>query len=92
MIDFNKIQKAFENYVNDFDINNGMINLKIIHTYKVVELSEYIAKDLKLSEEDIELAKLIGLLHDIGRFNQAKIYNSFVLFHFRVQYFHHWQR
>lgn len=78
MIDFNKTQKAFENYVNDFDINNGMINLKIIHTYKVVELSEYIAKDLKLSEEDIELAKLIGLLHDIGRFNQAKIYNSFM--------------
>lgn len=78
MIDFNKTQKAFENYVNGFDINNGMINLKIIHTYKVVELSEYIAKDLKLSEEDIELAKLIGLLHDIGRFNQAKIYNSFM--------------
>ena len=30
MIDFNKTQKAFENYVNNFDINNGMINLKII--------------------------------------------------------------
>lgn len=78
MIDFNKAQKAFKNYANDFDINNGMINLKIIHTYKVVELAEYIAKDLELSEEDIELAKLIGLLHDIGRFNQAKIYNSFM--------------
>ncbi|MBP3596131.1 MAG: HD domain-containing protein [Clostridia bacterium] len=77
MIDFEKAQKAFNTYLNNFDINNSMIKLKIIHTYKVVELSEYIAKDLDLSIEDIELAKIIGLLHDIGRFNQAKVYNDF---------------
>lgn len=77
MVDFNKAKNAFKEYLKNFDVNNGMISLKIIHTYKVLEFSEYIAKDLKLSEEDIELAKLIGLLHDIGRFEQAKRYNDF---------------
>lgn len=77
MLDFNKAKNAFKEYLKNFDVNNGMISLKIIHTYKVLEFSEYIAKDLKLSEEDIELAKLIGLLHDIGRFEQAKRYNDY---------------
>ncbi len=31
-----------------------------------------------LNNEDIELAKLIALLHDIGRFEQLKIYNSYI--------------
>mgnify|MGYP000188622996 CR=1 FL=1 len=72
MIDFNIAKKAFKDYVASFDINNSKIRLKIEHTYKVVEACEYIAKDLKLNEEDINLAKLIGLLHDIGRFKQLK--------------------
>ena len=33
---------------------------------------------MKLSEEDIKLAQLIGLLHDIGRFEQVRRYNTFV--------------
>ena len=33
---------------------------------------------MKLSKEDIQLAQLIGLLHDIGRFEQVKRYNTFV--------------
>ena len=30
-----------------------------------------------LGEEDIFLAKIIALLHDIGRFEQLKLYDSF---------------
>lgn len=37
-----------------------------------------IAKSLELNDEDIVLAELIGLLHDIGRFEQAKKYNTFL--------------
>lgn len=77
MIDFKKACEAFSNYLKDYDLNDGMIDLKIRHTYGVVELSEYIAKDLKLSDEDILLAKLIGLLHDIARFEQAKEYGDY---------------
>ena len=51
--------------------------LKIIHTYGVVECSRKIAEGLKLSEEDCNLAQIIGLLHDIGRFEQLKCYDSF---------------
>lgn len=77
MIDFIKAQKSFNNYLKDYDINAGMIQLKIKHTYGVVDLSEYIAKDLGLGEEDILLAKLIALLHDIARFPQAKNYGDY---------------
>ena len=34
--------------------------------------------NLNLEKEDIKLAELIGLLHDIGRFEQLKRFNTFV--------------
>jgi len=77
MIDFIKAQKSFKNYLKDYDIEDGNIQLKIKHTYEVVQKSEYIAKGLNLNDEDIELAKLIGLLHDIGRFEQVKQTSDF---------------
>lgn len=78
MIDFRKAEESFKNYLKDYDIEDGNIKLKIRHTYEVVQKSEYIAKGLKLNEEDIELAKLIGLLHDIGRFEQVKQTSDFI--------------
>ena len=77
MINYEKAKQAFNDYVKNYDIENEKVKLKIVHTYNVVEISIGIAKDLKLSNEDIELAKVIALLHDIGRFEQAKKYNSF---------------
>ncbi len=77
MIDFKLAQETFKNFLQDFDEKQEKIKLKIIHTYHVVDVAEHIAKDLNLSEEDINLAKLIALLHDIGRFEQAAKYNDF---------------
>ena len=48
-----------------------------MHTYGVVECSRQITQRMGLPEEDRQLAQLIGLLHDIGRFEQLKRYNSF---------------
>ena len=59
---------SFKEYLKDYDLENGSIKLKIKHTYEVVNKSEYIAKGLELDKENIELAKVIALLHDIGRF------------------------
>ena len=70
-------KNAFQKYLQDFNIKDGKIQLKIRHTYGVMIMSEYIAKDLNLSTEDIELAILIALLHDIGRFEQAKQFQDF---------------
>jgi putative nucleotidyltransferase with HDIG domain len=77
MIDFNKAKQAFEEYIENYDLNDSKIDLKLRHTYGVITFSESIARDLNLSDEDIELAKLIALLHDIGRFEQAKVYSDF---------------
>ena len=77
MIDLQKAREVFEEYVSNYDIENGMIKIKIEHTKRVAKISREIAENLNLSSEDIELAELIGLLHDIGRFEQAKIYGTF---------------
>lgn len=78
MIDFIKAEKEFKEYLKDYDMEDGNIKLKVVHTYEVVRKSEYIAKGLDLDEENIELAKLIALLHDIGRFEQVKQKQDFL--------------
>ena len=72
MIDFVKAKNAFSQYLKQYDVSDGSIKMKIKHTYEVIYKSKYIAKALNLEEEDIQLAKLIALLHDIGRFEQIK--------------------
>ncbi len=70
-------RKPLKNYLDGYERENDKVKLKIIHTYGVVECSRKIAEGLKLSEEDCKLAQIIGLLHDIGRFEQLKCYDSF---------------
>lgn len=77
MIDCDRALKAFSDYVKNYDVNNGKVRLKIVHTMHVADLSEMIASQLNLSKEDIQLARLIGILHDIGRFEQLCRYNDF---------------
>lgn len=77
MIDITEAEKSFKDYLKVYDVSDGNIELKIRHTYGVVASSEYIAKNLELDEENIQLAKLIALLHDIGRFEQVKVTESF---------------
>lgn len=76
-MDFQKAEKAFKEYLKNYNIDDGSIALKIRHTYEVVRKSEYIAIGLELDKENIELAKIIALLHDIGRFEQIKEFNEF---------------
>lgn len=78
MIDIKKAKQVFKEYVSKYDINNKKIKLKIGHIERVTLEAKKIAENLNLSEEDTKLAELIGLLHDIGRFEQAKRYDTFV--------------
>lgn len=78
MIDITKAKKTFREYVKKFDPKNEKIKLKIDHIERTSQVAKKLATDLKLEKEDIELAELIGLLHDIGRFEQIKRYNTFV--------------
>lgn len=77
-INLEKAVKEFKNYTNNFDVNDKKIDLKIYHSIRVMKVSEEIAKRLNLSQEQIELASLIGLLHDIGRFDQYKISKTYI--------------
>ena len=73
MIDLQKAEVTFKDYINSYDNQNDPgFELKVVHTYHVMENAMKLAKELELSEEDIKLAGLIGLLHDIGRFDELK--------------------
>lgn len=77
-IDREKAKKVFQEYVDNYNSNDGKIKLKIDHTYRVSNICDEIAKELKFSKEDTDIAYIIGLLHDIGRFEQIKRYGTFV--------------
>ena len=78
MINMQKARIAFKEYLSNFDNQNDPgFNLKVVHTYHVVDNAIMISKKLGLSEEEINLAALIGLLHDIGRFDELKNLKKF---------------
>lgn len=77
-IDIKKAKEAFKEYVKKYNPKDEKIKLKISHIERVSQIARKIAIQQKLGEEDIELAELIGLLHDLGRFEQARVYNTFV--------------
>ena len=52
MIDIIKAKEFFKQYVSNYDVKNGRINLKIIHTYYVAENSKIIAKNMGLNKEE----------------------------------------
>lgn len=65
---------AFKNYVANYDTSNIGVALKIAHTYRVANLSEKIAKSINAN---IDFAWFLGLLHDVGRFEQVTRYGTF---------------
>lgn len=72
-----KAKKIFEKYVENYNLDDDKIKLKYDHSLRVCELCKKIALYLKLPKEDVEIAEMIGLLHDFGRFEQIKIYDTF---------------
>jgi len=60
---------------NSYVVEN--LQLKKDHSIKVAALSRYIAEHLDMNRNDCDLAEIIGLLHDVGRFSQFEKYESF---------------
>jgi hypothetical protein len=77
---FLTLKSWFNNYVSTYSFSEASdqvnIDLKFEHTYKVIELITTIAEEI-LSEEELYLAKIIALFHDLGRFEQYKHYKTF---------------
>lgn len=76
-IDKEQIIQTFQTYTEKYNDKDPKIALKIHHTYRVAELCEQIARSEKLEKEDQELAWMLGMLHDIGRFEQLRRYDTF---------------
>ena len=66
-------KKEFEIFVQQYDLEYPKMKRKLKHSYRVMENTGKIAKSLNLNEEEIEIAKIIGLLHDIGHFETIQI-------------------
>lgn len=75
--DFRENAKTFLAFASGFDLTDPKIVLKLSHTFHVVDACFYLARALKLSDEETYIACLIGLLHDIGRFEQLTMFHSF---------------
>ncbi len=76
-IERSRALKAFSDYVAAYDATNPRIALKVEHAKRVADLCERIAKSEGLRQADVDLAWLIGLLHDIGRFEQVRRWDTF---------------
>ncbi len=76
-IDRDRARAAFKSYTDAYDAANPRIALKIEHTYHVAEACDAVAREQGWSSEDIDLAWLCGLLHDMGRFEQLRRWDTF---------------
>ena len=76
-MDLEKAKNEFIKYTQKYDLNNENIKRKQLHSIRVMEISKEIAKRKGLEKEQIELAQIIGLLHDIARFEQMTQYSTF---------------
>lgn len=76
-IDLEKSKEEFLKYTENYDLEDSNIKRKQLHSLRVMEISRNIAESINLSEEEIKIATLIGLLHDIARFEQYKKYQTY---------------
>lgn len=76
-MDINALKEQFTKYVYTYDILDEEIAKKYYHSLRVMDISRQIALDNKLSSIDIELASIIGLLHDYSRFEQWDKFHTY---------------
>lgn len=78
MIDIKMARNSFKRFLEKYKNQEELgFELKVVHTYHVVANASKLSKKLNLSEEDVQLAELIGLLHDIGRFEELNFLKQF---------------
>ncbi len=77
-IDRENVLRRFQEYTDAYDASDEKTALKIKHTYRVAGLCEQIARSEGMTKEEQDLAWLLGMLHDIGRFEQLRQYHTFI--------------
>ncbi len=74
-MDKKQLTQAFDDYVSNYDAHDVNVSLKIAHTYRVADIAEKVADSVGA---DADFSWLLGLLHDIGRFEQLRRYGTFI--------------
>lgn len=69
--------QEFSKYVRQFNIKDENLKMRYKHSLRVSSLCMDIALHENFSNKDMYLARLIGLLHDYGRFLQWDKYQTF---------------
>ena len=63
-------------YTQEKDIQQAIL-MKEAHTWCVTRIAKALALHLELSAKDVALAEVMGLFHDVGRFRQFTLYQTF---------------
>jgi len=75
------LRNWFTSYVSTFKYDDynlqQNINLKEDHTRRVCKEIIHIGEQLRLDDNQLHLAEIIALFHDIGRFEQYDLYRTF---------------
>ena len=72
-----EVEKSFRDYTSAYNLNEAKVKLKVDHTFRVAALSDVITDSMGMTGYDKDLAWLLGMLHDIGRFEQVRRYHTF---------------
>jgi putative nucleotidyltransferase with HDIG domain len=79
--DLSNLKQWFYRYVQSFYSSDSDIQQAIVfkekHSFMVCEEIRNIGKQLKLSHNNLRLAEVMALFHDIGRFEQFNLYHTF---------------
>ena len=80
-MELDRLTRLYSAYVDTFRDAGGrlpeMMQLKLCHTGRVVENAALIADGEGWSAPEKEEAQIVALLHDTGRYEQLKLYNTF---------------
>ena len=76
-MELERLKEIFKKYVDTFDTSERAIERKYVHSLRVMDLCDMLAKANNYNEKDIELSNIIGLLHDYGRFPQWTKYKTY---------------
>lgn len=78
---YRRIRRLFHRYSGKFtgydEVIQQNIDVKRDHILRVSRIMKEIAISIGMNSEQIRLAACIGLFHDIGRFGQYTLYNTF---------------
>jgi len=71
-----EVENSFRDYTAAYNLNEAKVKLKVDHTFRVAALSDVITDSLGMTGYDKDLAWMLGMLHDIGRFEQVRRYRT----------------